>query len=183
MSKNMPEVVGKLWAVVKKNKFVMIVLLIGLVFILLPSGSCSNKTEVVAEDTPAVSFSLSEQEERIAAALSKIEGAGKVTVVLTLKSGAEQIVATDESSSGSTRGEGESAENSMETKSTTVIVSAGSSNEEPVTLKTIYPEYLGALVVCQGADSPTVALQLVKAVAGLTGLGTDKIVVSKMNDS
>jgi stage III sporulation protein AG len=52
-----------------------------------------------------------------------------------------------------------------------------------VTLKTVYPEYLGALVVCEGADNPTVAYQIVKAVAGLTGLGTDKIVVSKMNES
>jgi stage III sporulation protein AG len=63
------------------------------------------------------------------------------------------------------------------------VVSSGGSVESPVTLKTVYPEYLGALVVCEGADNPTVAYQIVKAVAGLTGLGTDKIVVSKMNES
>ncbi len=183
MNKNIPEIAGKIWAVIKKNKFVMIVLAIGLVLILLPTGSRSDKIEAQAEETPSVSFSLSEQEERIAAALSKIEGAGQVAVVLTLKSGAEQILATDESSSSSARGEGESAENSMETKSTTVIVSAGSSVENPVTLKTLYPEYLGALVVCAGADNPTVKYQLIQAVAGLTGLGTDKIVVTKMNES
>ena len=106
-----------------------------------------------------------------------------MTVVLTLKSGTEQILATDESSSGSTKGEGETSEVSMEQKSTTVIVSGGSSVETPVTLKTVYPEYLGALIVSEGADDPAVKYQLVQAVAGLTGLGTDKIIVSKMNDS
>lgn len=183
MSKSIQEIVGKLKAVIKKNKLVVIVILIGIVLIALPTGSRGNKQEEKAVETPSVSFSLKEQEERIAAALSKIEGAGKVTVVLTLRSGAEQILAADESMSGSTRGEGESAENSTETKRTTVIVSRGSSSEAPVTLKTLYPEYLGALIVCQGADDPTVKYQLIKAVAGLTGLGTDKIVVSKMNDS
>ncbi len=183
MSKNMPEITGKIWAAIKKNKFVMIVLLVGLVLILLPTGARGDKDETQAAETPDVAFSLAEQEKRIAQALSKIKGAGEVTVVLTLKSGAEQILATDLSVSGSAREEGESTENSTETKSSTVIVSTGSSNEAPVTLKTVYPEYLGALVVCQGADDPAVKYQLVKAVAGLTGLGTDKIVVSKMNDS
>jgi stage III sporulation protein AG len=183
MSKNMPEIAGKLWAVVKKNKFIVIVLLIGLVLILLPTGSRGDKSEAQPAETQPVSFLLSEQEARIAAALSKIEGAGQVEVVLTLKTGTEQILATDKSSSGTTRGEGASAENSTETKSTTVVVSSGGSVESPVTLKTVYPEYLGALVVCEGADNPTVAYQIVKAVAGLTGLGTDKIVVSKMNES
>ena len=154
-----------------------------MVLILLPTGSRGDETPAKSDTEPSVSFSLSEQEAHIAQALSKIAGAGEVTVVLTLKSGMEQILATDESASGTTRGEEASSESSMETKSTTVIVSSGSSVESPVTLKTVYPEYLGALVICQGADDPTVKFQLVKAVASLTGLGTDKIVVSKMNES
>jgi stage III sporulation protein AG len=50
-------------------------------------------------------------------------------------------------------------------------------------VKTIYPVYQGALVVCEGADSATVRLEIIRAVAGLTGLSTDKIVVAKMNKS
>jgi stage III sporulation protein AG len=85
MSKNMPEITGKIWAAVKKNKFVMIVLAVGLVLILLPIGSRGGNTETAADASPSAVFSLSEQEERIAAALSMIEGAGQVEVVLTLK--------------------------------------------------------------------------------------------------
>jgi stage III sporulation protein AG len=42
------------------------------------------------------------------------------------------------------------------------------------------PQYLGAIVVCQGADRSDVRLAIVEAVSALTGLGADKISVLKM---
>jgi hypothetical protein len=39
---------------------------------------------------------------------------------------------------------------------------------------------MGAIVVCQGADSPSVKLAITQAVAKITGLGTDEICVLKM---
>ena len=42
------------------------------------------------------------------------------------------------------------------------------------------PAYLGAIVVCQGADNNTVRLAIVEAVSRATGLGADKISVLKM---
>lgn len=181
-NKSVSDLFGKIWEFVKKNKFVMVVLLAGLVLILLPTGSRSQKADTETPGTPAAAeFSLSEQEDRIAAALSKIQGAGKVTVVLTLKCGAEQVIAQDESASNAIDGKGDSEETSSERSVTTVVISAGSSVETPITLKYIYPEYLGALVVAEGADDAAVKLQLTRAVSGLTGLGADRIVVTKMN--
>ena len=46
--------------------------------------------------------------------------------------------------------------------------------------KTIYPQYLGAVVVCEGAASPQVRLDVLQAVAQFTGLSTDKISVLKL---
>lgn len=182
-NKSITEALGKLWSLLKKNKYVMAVLLVGLVLILLPTGSTTDRkaTDTISDATAA--FSLSEQENKIAAALSKIEGAGKVIVVLTLKCSEEQVLAEDESESRSSDANGDVPESSVERTTSVVIVSAGSSIETPVTLKIIYPEYQGALVVCEGADIAAVRLQIVKAVSGLTGLGTDKINVTKMNKS
>jgi stage III sporulation protein AG len=181
--KKIAETLGKMWGLLKKNKYIMVVLLVGLVLILLPTGSSAAKKEADRVTEAQTAFSLSEQESRIAAALSKIEGAGEVMVLLTLKSSEEQVLAKDESESRSSGTNGDSPESSMEHSSTVVIVSSGSSNETPVTLKYIYPEYQGALVVCSGADSAAVRLQIARAVSGLTGLGTDKIIVTKMNKS
>ncbi len=41
----------------------------------------------------------------------------------------------------------------------------------------------GAAVVCQGADSVTARLDITEAVRCYTGLGADKIVIFKMNES
>ncbi len=183
-NKNVSEIAGKVWAVIKKNKFVMAVLLIGLVLILLPTGTRDNSTDTTKTiPDESVSFSLAEQEARIAEALSRIDGAGKVTVVLALKSGAEQVVATDESVASDSSSSDGTEERSVQHDTQTVIINVGSSQQKPVTLKVLYPEYRGALIVAEGADAPAVKLALVQAVAGLTGLGTDKIVVTKMNQS
>jgi stage III sporulation protein AG len=182
-NKGMTELVAKIWSFIKKNVFVIAVLLVGLVLILLPTGSQTPKKDSgTAGKIQNAEFSLGDMERHIASALSQIQGAGKVNVVLTLKCGTEQVVARDETESVTTTGKGDSPELSSERSSTTVIVSSGSS-ESPVTLKYIYPEYLGALVVAEGADDAAVKLQLTRAVAGLTGLGADKIVVTKMNIS
>ena len=42
-----------------------------------------------------------------------------------------------------------------------------------------YPQYRGALVVCDGGGSDAVRLQVVEAVSALTGLGSDRIAVVK----
>lgn len=39
--------------------------------------------------------------------------------------------------------------------------------------------WAGAVIVCEGADSPAVRLQLTQAVAALTGLSADRIAVVK----
>jgi stage III sporulation protein AG len=183
-NRNYTEAAAKIWEKIKKNKYVVAVLLIGVILIAIPTSLPTEKKEAAAENNGDLEFSLRDQEARIAAALSKIEGAGTVSVVLTLKSGTEQVLAVDEKVSGSeSSGEGEKEENSIERSTSTVIIQAGGSTESPITLKYIYPEYLGALVIAEGADNAAVKLQLIKAVAGLTGLGTNKIIVTKMKIS
>ena len=44
-----------------------------------------------------------------------------------------------------------------------------------VVTRETYPQYRGALVVCEGGGNDAVRLQVVSAVSALTGLGADKI--------
>ena len=43
-----------------------------------------------------------------------------------------------------------------------------------------YKGFAGAVVVCRGAGSPQVRLQVVESVSAFTGLGTDRIVVQNL---
>lgn len=158
-----------------KNKYVLLLLAVGLVLMLFsPSGTDDDNSPDISA-LSETGFSLDEMEKRIADALSKMEGAGKVKVVLTVKSSTEQVVAEDQESSERLNGEDNESESSIQT----VIIDAGD-GESPVTLKYIYPEFQGALIIAQGADNTSVRLALTEAVASLTGIGTDRITVTKM---
>lgn len=151
----------KLALALKKYKYVIVILCIGMILMLLPAGG--NDGEESAQPTASESsFDLDALEMKLAQALSEINGVGEATVVLTLRSGDERILAQDIS-------EGTSKE------SQTVIVSTSDRGEEPVSIKTIYPEFMGALVICDGAGNSTVKLQILQAVSAITGLSSDRI--------
>lgn len=155
---------------VGQYKHVLLVAVAGMVLLLWPSGGAGGGDDVepgtalAGEET----FSVEELEERLADTLSRIQGAGSTTVLLTVDSGMERVLAEDVSQSQS---EGESSWDSQ-----TVVIS-GDNGEEAVLLAQYYPSFRGALVVCAGGDDPQVQLQITRAVSALTGLGSDRITV------
>lgn len=154
----------------QKYKYVLLVIAAGIVLLLLPLGGEGNPTSGGTEsqtESGEETFRVEEMERRLEEALSRVDGAGEVTVVLTVKSGARQILAQDSSRSGE------------ESSTSTVVVSTGSGTEDAVVLQQVYPQYQGALVVCPGGGDPAVCLKLVDAVSALTGLGADKISICK----
>ena len=162
----------KAMTALEKYKFVLLVLLAGLLLLLLPLPSGGGETAHAGEaEQAATAFSVDELEEKLEATLSRIDGAGEVTVALTLRSGARQVLAQDVTVSDR---EGSSGE-----ERTTVVISGGSGREEAVALQELAPQFQGAVVVCTGGDDPTVRLKLAEAVADLTGLGADRISICK----
>lgn len=151
----------RILAALAKYKYVALILCIGVVLMLLPTGSASQP-EVVESQTRETVFDLEALEEKLAQALSQINGVGEATVVLTLRSSGEEVLAQDVSQGTTTEVE-------------TVIISSGNSTEAPVSVKTIYPEFQGALVICDGAGNSTVKLQVLQAVSAITGLSSDRI--------
>lgn len=146
-----------------KFKYPVLILLLGIGLMLLSPGG-KKTPPPTAQSQPAEQEVLQSQLEVL---LSQVEGAGKVRVLLTMEAGTAYTYQTDEETTGTER------------RVETVLVS-GENGETAVTRQTVYPTYKGALVVCQGADSAAVRLDLVKAVSSLTGLGSDKITVIKM---
>lgn len=146
-----------------KFKYPVLILLLGVGLMLL-SPTEKKQAAVSAPRQPTAQEELQSQLEAV---LSQVAGAGRVRVLLTMEAGTAYTYQTDEEITDTER------------RVETVLVSV-ENGEEAVTRQTIYPTYKGALVVCQGADSASVRLDLVNAVASLTGLGSDKITVIKM---
>ena len=154
--------VGRRIGELLKNKYLVCVLLAGIVLILLSSGDkdSEKKQESGGNGISEPVFSLQEQEQRLKKLIASIDGAGEAEVMLSLKKSASRELAEDESEY--------------------LIVSTGSGTQSAVSLSYDYPEYLGAVVVCSGADNAGVRLAVIQAVSAVTGLGSNRITVAKM---
>lgn len=88
--------------------------------------------------------------------LSRIQGAGAVEVMLSLKSG-EQIHYQTDTQLQTGRQYGRS----LRQEDNTVLYGTGSGTQSALVQQVTAPTYQGAIVVCQGADDPGVKLALV----------------------
>ena len=155
-----------------KYRYALIVLLVGAALMLLPSGKSGTDAQPAAPAEQEAVPELAAVQSELAALLSRVDGAGEVTVMLSLDCGPERFYQADEQRST----DGAASEHSSET----VLYQESGSQRLPVVTRTKYPVYKGAVIVCEGAERPSVKLAIVQAVSRLTGLGSDKISVMKM---
>ena len=162
-------IVDKISELLKKYRYAILVLAIGLILMSIPAGSkktiSNEKTPVTIETEPSVN-------EQLESVLSQIDGAGRVEVMLTIQCGEEKIYQTNQDITVS----GDSNSSRIDT----VIVTDANRNQTGV-IKQVNPaSYKGAIIVCQGAESPSVRLAIIDAVSKITSLRTDQVCVLKM---
>ena len=163
----MKEKMVEIWG---KFKLPILVLLIGVLLMLIP---LRRQDSEVKNSEWQESFSLADMERKMEGILSNIAGVGRTDVMLTLKSGNTLQLAQDKDYSEREQEKKEDAQ--------VVKLNRGSGTQEVVVTHEIYPTYLGAVVVCDGADNASVCLSVTEAVSVLTGLSSDKIRVEKWN--
>lgn len=160
----------KLTNIIRKYKYAALILVIGLLLMTLPERTHEEqKTTVQTVKHTQSEVSVSEE---LAKILTSIEGVGKVEVMLTVASGAQTLYQTDNNTTSS------KDENSS--RHETAIITDSNRNEMGLVAQIIPEKYQGAIVVCQGAGSPSVQLAVINAVSNVTGLSSDRICVLKM---
>ncbi|MCI6936199.1 MAG: hypothetical protein SPC78_00240 [Candidatus Faecousia sp.] len=153
----------------KKYRLAIIVLLAGILLLVFPNGEKQEEKSMPVSTEESLQESLQDSLEEI---LSQISGAGKVSVLLTQAAGKETIYQIDENTS---------AENGGSSSHRQTVLISGTGREENGLIRQVKePTYLGAVIVCQGADNAAVRLAVVEAVRSATGLTTDRISVLKM---
>ena len=154
-----------------KYKPVLLILLVGIILMLLPVGSREHKQETAVQSTEKAEETVKLQDQ-LSAFLSQMAGAGKVQVLLTEAAGQQTIYQADKDTSTN--------DNSQMDRSDTVILTNSARDQEGLVCQVNPPTYLGAVVLCQGADQPSIRLAITEAVANATGLGYHKITILKM---
>lgn len=150
-----------------KYKYVLLIVAVGIFLMAFPS----QKESIPASEEIGATQSGESMEEKLENILGQIRDVGKVRVMLTEQTGSETVYQVDEDR---TEGDG-----SLSVKTETVTISGNGTHSGLVQTVTP-PTYLGAIVVCQGAGSPTVRLAVANAVSAVTGIGVDRITVLEM---
>ena len=165
------ELQKRLSAGISKFRLPLLIFAAGLLLMLLPTGKRSTQAVQTAAQA-AQTQELTPSQEEMEAILSRIDGVGRVDLLLTLHTSGASVYQTDTRTVTSGSGTTEECQ--------TVFGQTSGSGKEPVVQTTLAPQYQGALVVCDGADRASVRLAVVQAVASLTGLGSNQIAVVKM---
>lgn len=119
-----------------------------------------------AEEAPAVPDYEAQLENRLAAILSSVDGAGKVSVMITLEDDGEIEPVTERSS-----GEKE------ETKP--LVTSQGSGKEQLEVRVSTRPRARGVVVTAEGGDNAAVRARLMEATAAVLEVPAHRIAVFK----
>ncbi|MCD7771707.1 MAG: hypothetical protein LUH23_06445 [Oscillospiraceae bacterium] len=138
------------------------------VLLILTLNSFESEDEEVSdsETIPDVSSEYAEKlKHELEEIISKIDGVGDVTVMLTIESSASYVYTQD------------IEKDELETKSETVIIG----NKEALIERIDNPQVSGVLIVCTGGDRAVIQEQVIKAVSTVLDIPTNKVYVAKSN--
>ena len=152
--------------VLSRYKYALLVAALGVALLLWPGRETADggKTDAGGSQPADIERALEE-------ILGKMNGVGQVEVMLTLQSGSELVLAQD----ATLRYSGSAQAPDDYQRSTDTVQDSGG----VVVTREIFPQFRGALVVCDGGGNDAVRLQVVEAVAAVTGLGSYRIDVIK----
>ena len=154
----------------QKYKYVLIIVSAGILLMMIPGKSNSKASP---DSNHALQTQVNDTVcDNLEGILKNIDGAGKVQVMLTVEKGEQTYYQSNIDHSES--------ETSVNVKEDTIIIADNDNDEHGLVNRIDPPRYLGAIILAQGADKPSVRLAIIDAVSKATGLGADRICVLKM---
>lgn len=151
---------------IRKYRPLIIAVLVGILLMSVPTKK--ETTELKPASTEPTVTQTDKLQKDLELLLSQMQGAGTVRVLLTEAKGEEVRYQYDE----------EQSESNKQRK--TVLAKNAGHEESGIIRQVIPPIYQGAIILCQGGDSPAVQLAITEAVSNVTGLTADKVKVLKM---
>ncbi|WP_251859488.1 stage III sporulation protein AG [Clostridium sp. Marseille-Q2269] len=179
----------------KKNMNILIVVLVGVLFLI--AGSTFKKDNVMSKnENPKNKQSQEEKIEienenyeketqnRLKTTLEKIDGVGKVEVMITFESGEEKVPAVNINNSTNKSvekdTEGGTRDTTQENEGSSVVITNNGDKTQPLIVKEYKPKITGVCIVAEGAENNITKLRISKAVVDLFSLAENKVNVYPM---
>lgn len=155
------EKLADFWGKLKKIKIEhLIVIALAIVAIIIAFNFFYKRSETTSVENEIDRY-VSVLEDKLETCLKKVSGAGNVSVIISVASGKEQVVATERK----TDKEGGVVENP--------IMVGG----KPFVIKESYPEIVGVVIVADGANNLSVKMSLLNAAQVFLSIDEQKIKV------
>jgi len=151
----------------KKFQYLIVALLSIIVIIIFCFNFTSNSNGLKTKENNTVTNYVSELEIRLSDNLSKVKGVGKVSVVISVKSGMETVLAMNTTKTVTDEG--------TFIEETPLII-----NGKTIVLKELYPEIIGVLIIAEGADNISVLKKIQQATTSLLDVNLNQIEILTM---
>lgn len=170
---------------------ILIIFLIG-VFLIIATSTIKlpKKTEEASGnmgnniDTKSDYYGEDELENKLKNILARIEGVGRVDVMMYFDSGEEQIPAFNVTDSTNVTEErdtqGATRSTTQKDNGTNLVITNNGSDTQPIILKKYKPHITGVIVVAEGADDKIIEYKITQAVIKLFNISSDKVNVYSM---
>ena len=183
VSKRVPERMKEFLLSDKGRKIMIAAALAIMLLLLLSTVSCDEgskssdnaRNSNYTYQTEDFSKLERELEQRLEALISQIEGAGKVSVMVTIDTSSRRVYDRDEKTESKLQSGSDSVSENYGRQ--TEVVLAGSS-KEPLEIMTVQPQVRGAAVVCSGASDPVIKERVANAVAKALNIGISRVYVT-----
>ena len=176
----------------KKNQ-ILILLLAGILLLIIafpvPKDDKKEEEDTQTQFQPqAEDKSMSAYQEylerRTAEVLGEVEGVGKVSVMITLRSSAQKVIEKDQQTSSQSTEEEDSEGGTRSTADsssdkTSVYTQDADGSQSPYVSKELTPEVEGVIVVADGGDNAVTVQNISEAVQALFGVEAHKIKIMK----
>ncbi len=149
----------------KKIQYLLIALILIVVAIICFSVYSEKNTSESVDDV--LNDYVVSLENRLSSTLSKVSGAGKVSVIITVESGRENVLAMKTVSNTTQSG--------VEIEETPIIV-----NGKTVVIKELNPKIVGVLIVAEGANNISVMNRIQQATMSLLDIEINQIEILTM---
>lgn len=160
---------GNLFEKLKNNKTLQRILIISFAVIvsIILLVTTFKKDSANIEETYSADTVVAGLESRLSKTLSLVDGAGDVSVVITVESGMETVLAMKTTTVQTING--------VETTETPILV-----NGKTVVLKENYPKIKGVLIVAEGAKNLSVLSRIQQATVSLLSINPNQIEILTM---
>ena len=157
--------INKIIDKIKNNKKTQYLILICLVIVAFFVFIFSNNTQqpTKTENKDFIINYVDNLEGKLSSVLSKVNGAGKVSVIITVESGMETVLAMKTTTKEDVNGK-------IESETSPIVI-----NGKTVVVKELYPKIVGVLIVADGAKNISVMNRLQQATVSLLNININQI--------